>query len=399
MEATPPAGRHVLVLNWRDTGHPEGGGSEVYIERVSAELARHGHRVTILCADYPGAAPLEPGPAGVTFLRRGNRLTVYAWAAMLYLAGALGHGPLSRRRLGRPNLIIDVGNGLPFLSVLYARVPVLALVHHVHREQWPVVMGRTAARFGWWVESRLAPWAYRHCRYVTVSEASRAELATLGVGLNRITVIHNGTPEVADAPVARDPEPNLVVLGRLVPHKRVEIALRTTAALAKQIPGLTLTVAGHGWWEPKLRELAEELQITDRVRFAGFVNDDEKHEVLSRAWVALTPSLKEGWGLTIVEAGARGTPTVALAGAGGVAEALIDGETGLIAADEGHFIALVGELLHDHARREAMGTAAGKHALSFTWEQSGARFAALVTAATNPTIAVVPVIAAAPAQD
>ena len=100
MDATAPAGRHVLVLNWRDTGHPEGGGSEVYIERVSAELATYGHRVTILCAQYAGAAPLEAGPAGVTFLRRGGRLSVYAWAAILYLVGAIGLGPLSRRGLG-----------------------------------------------------------------------------------------------------------------------------------------------------------------------------------------------------------------------------------------------------------------------------------------------------------
>jgi glycosyltransferase involved in cell wall biosynthesis len=380
VDAAPLAGRHVLVLNWRDTGHPEGGGSEVYLEHIAAELASYGYRVTILCARYPGAARLERTAAGVTFVRRGGRLSVYGWAATLYLAGAIGLGVLARRRLGRPELVIDVGNGLPFLSALYALVPVIALVHHVHCEQWPVVMGRFAARVGWWAESRLAPWVYRRCRYVTVSEATRAELATLGVGIERITVIHNGTPEVTQAPVPRDPEPNLVVLGRLVPHKRVEIALRTVAALADQLPGLTLTVVGHGWWEPQLRQLTGELGIADRVRFAGFVTEAEKHEILGRAWLALTPSLKEGWGLSIVEAGSRGTPTVAFASAGGVVEALVDGETGLVATDEAHFTALVAELLHDHERREAMGVAAGKHALSFTWELSGARFAALLAA-------------------
>src|SRR5690606_25949073 len=97
-----------------------------------------------------------------------------------------------------------------------------------------------------------------------------------------------------------------------------------------------------------------------------------------RAWVALTPSLMEGWGLTIVEAGARGTPTVAMAGAGGVAEAVVDGESGLLAADEDHFVTLVGELLRDEARREAMGVMAAKHAQSFTWEEAGARFDALI---------------------
>ena len=312
------------------------------------------------------------------FVRRGGRLTVYAWAALLYLAGAIGLGSLSRRRLGRPDVIIDVGNGLPFLSPLYSRVPVIELVHHVHREQWPVVMPPVLARFGWWVESWVAPRVYRRCRYVTVSGATRAELVDLGIDADRISVIYNGTPPVTEEPTPRDSRPHLVVLCRLVPHKRVEFAMRAVAALAPQWPELTLTVAGQGWWEPKLREFAETLGVTDRVHFAGHVTEQAKHDLFSRAWIALTPSLKEGWGLTIVEAGARGTPTVAMAGAGGVAEAVIDGESGLLATDEEHFIGLVAELLRDDERREAMGVVAAKHAQSFTWEESGARFVALI---------------------
>lgn len=369
--------QHVLVLNWRDTGHPLGGGSEAYVENIAAQLAARGHRVTIICARYTEAAR-EEVRGDVAFFRVGGRLSVYPLAALTYLAGLLGIGPLARRRRGRPQVVVDVGNGMPFLSPLYARVPVIALVHHVHREQWPVVMGPVLARFGWWVESWLAPRVYRHCPYVTVSEASRRDLVALGVHQSRITVIHNGTPPVVGEPMPRDPQPSLLVLCRLVPHKRVELALRAVAALAPAMPALTLTVAGQGWWEQPLREMATSLGIANRVRFTGFVPEEAKHELLSRAWVALTPSLKEGWGLTIVEAGARGTPTVAMAGAGGVAEAVVDGESGLLATDEDHFVTLVGELLADETRRDAMGVVAAKHAQSFTWENSGARFAALI---------------------
>ncbi len=372
--------RHVVVFNWRDTRHPLGGGSETYIESIAEQLCARGHRVTIICAHYPGAARRERR-GEIEFIRRGGRLTIYGWAAALYLAGAVGLGPLARRRLGRPDVVIDVGNGLPFLSPLYVRVPVIELVHHVHREQWPVVMGPRLARFGWWVESWLAPRVYRRCRYVTVSEASRAELVELGGDADRITVVHNGTPPVVGEPTSRAERPHLVALCRLVPHKRVEVAIRAVAELAPRWPDLTLTVAGQGWWEQELREFATGLGVADRVHFAGYISDDEKHELFSRAWIALTPSMKEGWGLTIVEAGARGTPTVAMAGAGGVAEAIIDGESGLLAVDEDHFVGLVGELLSDDARREAMGVIAAKHAQSFTWEQSGARFAALIEVA------------------
>jgi glycosyltransferase involved in cell wall biosynthesis len=362
---------------WRDSGHPLGGGSETYAENIAEQLCDRGHRVTIFCAQYPGA-PREEMRGAVAFVRRGGPLTVYLWGALLYLAGAAGIGALSRWRRGRPDVIVDVGNGLPFLTAVYARVPVVAMVYHVHREQWHIVMPPTLARMGWWVESWLAPRVYRHCRYVTISQPSRADLTSLGVDDERITIIHCGTPPAVGEPIARDPAPHLVVLCRLVPHKRVEVALRTFAVLAREMPTLTLTVAGQGWWEPNLRGLADELGLRERVHFAGHVSEEVKHELFSRAWVALAPSLKEGWGLTIVEAGACGTPTVAMAGAGGVEEAILDGETGLLARDEAHYVTLVRELLGDDARREAMGVLAAKHAESFTWEEAGGRFAELI---------------------
>ncbi|MEV4658868.1 glycosyltransferase family 4 protein [Micromonospora sp. NPDC049301] len=373
--------RHVLFLNWRDTTNPEGGGSEVYLERIAAELVAMGYRVTLLCAAHGNAGPAETTAEGVRVLRRGSRHTVYARAALTCLAGRFGLGPLGRH--GRPDLVIDVCNGVPFFAPLYAGRPVIALVHHVHREQWPVVFGPWMARLGWWIESWLAVRLYRRCRYVTVSEASRAELAALGVAAERIDVVPNGTPTVTGPPLPRTPHPSLLVLGRLVPHKRVEIALRAVAELIGELPDLELVVAGQGWWEQPLRELCDSLGIADRVRFTGFISEEEKHAVLSSAWVALTPSLKEGWGLTIVEAAARSTPTVAFRYAGGVAEAMVDTETGLLVDDEAEFTAQVRELLADDVRRKAMGEAALHHASRFTWAATGARFAELVTHATG----------------
>ena len=379
MDIPAAESRHVLFLNWRDTRNPHGGGSEVYVEKIAGELIRRGHRATLFCAAHSAGPADETTPAGLRVLRRGGRHTVYLRAALAYLLGIIGLGPLSRRRGGRPDVLVDVGNGLPFLSPLWARRPVIALVHHVHREQWPVVLTPRLARIGWWIESWLAPRVYRKCRYVTVSAATRDELAVLGVDPERVTIVHNGTPEMAPAaPVARTPEPSLIVLGRLVPHKRVEMALDAVAALAPQFPGLSLVVAGQGWWQDELRAYAETLGITDRVRFAGFVSDEEKRVLMSRAWVALTPSLKEGWGLTIVEAGAVGTPNIAFRGAGGVEESLVDGRTGLLAEDPADFTAKTRLLLADDALRAEMGSAARAHSDRFTWPSAGEKFSALV---------------------
>ncbi|GAA4471317.1 glycosyltransferase family 4 protein [Phytohabitans houttuyneae] len=375
---TDALSRHVLFLNWRDTRHPEGGGSEVYIERVAAEMAARGYTSTIFCQAYAGAPAEETKADGVRVVRRGGRHTVYLFAALVYLAGALGFGPLSGRRLGRPDLIVDVCNGLPFLSRLYARRPVVALVHHVHREQWRVIFGPVPARIGWWIESRLAIRVYRGCRYVTVSESSRDELVGLGVDADRITIIRNGTPAAVGPPVARTDHPSLLVLGRLVPHKRVELALRATALLSLEMPTLQLVVAGQGWWEAPLRRLAADLGIEDRVRFTGFVSEEDKHALLCRSWLAVTPSIKEGWGLTIVEAAAHGTPSVAFRSAGGVCEAIVDGRTGLLVDDELEFLKAVRRLLRDADRRAGMGGAARNYARRFTWDVSAAAFAGVV---------------------
>lgn len=353
----------ILLLNWRDTGHPEGGGSEVYVEQLADGLAGKGHRVTLFTARYPGSAGAETRPSGVRVIRRGNRFSLYPRAALAYWLG----------RLGRPAVIVEVQNGMPFLARAWARsARVLVLVHHVHREQWPVVMPVPLARVGWWLESRVAPRVNRGARYVTVSEATRSELAGLGISAHRIAVIHNGNIHPPLPDVARSEHPSLLVLGRLVPHKRIEIALQVTARLAADYPRLELVVAGQGWWEPKLRHRAAELGITDRVRFVGHVSDAERHRLLATSWISLVPSLKEGWGLVVVEAGAHGTPSIGFDGAGGLSESIVDEHTGLLARhdDVEHFLELTATLLCEDESREQLGKQAAIYATRFTWEST-----------------------------
>src|SRR5664279_4545061 len=171
----------VALLMWRDSEHPEGGGSELYVERVAEYLADRGWDVTICCASFPGAVSDETRN-GVRLRRRGGRLTVYLHG-LTYL--------LSRR--GRQcDVVVDVQNGVPFFSPLVRRRAIVTLVHHVHREQWQIIYPGLQGHIGWWLESRLAPWLYRRRRYVTVSQSSKADLIGLGVAADRIDIVHNG---------------------------------------------------------------------------------------------------------------------------------------------------------------------------------------------------------------
>ena len=363
--AGSPSG--VVIFNWRDLLHPEGGGSELYVEQVAAGLAARGHRVTLFCAAHDNA-PADETRGDVRIVRRGGRLSVYLHAALHQLTG----------RLGDHDVVIDVQNGMPFLSRLYTRRPVVVLVHHVHREQWPVVFGPRFARLGWWVESRLAPLVYRSARYVAVSDVTRRELVALGVRADAVSVIHNGTAPAPATVTSRSTTPTLCVLGRLVPHKRIEIAIETLAALTGEMPELTLDIVGHGYWDEQLRTRAADLRVADRVTFHGFVDEQTKHEILARSWVLAVPSLKEGWGLSVMEAALHHVPAVAFASSGGLTESIADGVTGALADDAAGFLAEVRDLLADGSARERLGAAAAAHALTFTWQATADAFAEVV---------------------
>lgn len=351
----------IAILNWRDLTHPDGGGAERYAVNVATGLVRRGHEVTFMCADH-GRAPRDQTVDGVRLRRRGGRVGVYPQA----LRGI--------RRLERTespfDVVVDVQNGLPFFSPLATRTPVVSLVHHVHREQWPVVFGPLAARVGWGIESRLAPRVYRGHQYVAVSGRTRDELAELGVNPSQIAVIHNGTDQPMSTGVARSAHPTIVILGRLVPHKRVEHAIDVLAQLAGSHPDLTLRIIGDGWWAPTVRAHAEASGVSDRVTHLGFVPEEQKHAELAAAWVALAPSIKEGWGLNVVEAASHGVPTVAYHGAGGLSESIAHGITGLLVDDLDGMVSAVSSLLSDQPLRDRLGAAAREHSAQFTWEST-----------------------------
>jgi glycosyltransferase involved in cell wall biosynthesis len=354
----------IAFLIWRDTRHPEGGGSELFVERIAEWLAGQGYEVTVACAAH-GNAPRDETRAGVRYRRRGGRLTVYPHGLAFLLS----------RSGRRADIVIDVQNGIPFFSPLVRRRGVVALVHHLHREQWQIIYPGWRGHLGWWLESWLAPRMYRG-RYVTVSEASRADLATLGISPDRVQIVHNGLDVPHPTHTASpSPVPTICVLGRLVPHKQGEHALEVAAALRRSLPALHVDFVGDGWWRPQLEQRAAELGISDLVTFHGHVSDEERGRLLDRAWILLVPSVKEGWSIAIMEAAARGVPAIAYRSAGGVCESIMDGFTGKLVDDLDAMVKAADELLTDHELRDSMGGAARERAIDFDWPSAARRFA------------------------
>ena len=215
----------VLFLNWRDTRHPEGGGSEVYVENVARSLAAAGHQVTIFCAMYGVPWPTR-WPTASDSCAPGRSWGVYREAVLR----------MRRRAFGELDVIIDVQNGIPFMSrAVVGPTPVVVLVHHVHGEQWPVVYDPLRSKIGWWVESVLAPRLYRNCTYVAVSDKTRRN--SVNWAYSPAASTSSTTASSRPRPGHRRSEhPHIAVVGRLVPHKRVEHVLRAAAILRRRHP-------------------------------------------------------------------------------------------------------------------------------------------------------------------
>ena len=376
MSARPEI-RSVLLLGWRDTGHPQGGGSETYLQRIGSQLAAGGVEVTLRTARYRGAARREVRD-GITISRGGGRYGVYVLAGWAMVCARLGLGPLRRVH---PDVVIDTQNGIPFLARLAFGRRSVVLVHHCHREQWPVA-GRFMSRLGWFIESTLSPRMHRDNQYVTVSLPSARDLAELGVDPAHVAVVRNGL-DLAPADtltLPRSSTPRIAVLSRLVPHKQIEDVLDAVAVLLPRMPDLRLDVVGGGWWGERLVAHAERLGITDVVTFHGHVDEHAKHEVLQRSWLHVLTSRKEGWALAVTEAAQHGVPTIGYRYSGGLTDSIIDGVSGLLVDDHTALVAGMEQVLTDHVLRDQLGTKARVRSGEFSWPQSADAMRAVLDA-------------------
>ena len=382
----------VILLCWRDTNHPEGGGSERYLEQVGQYLASQGHEVIYRTAYYPGAKKTKHAQRDgywLNFSRAGGNLSVYPRALLALLAARLGLRVGAIGKMGTPDVVVDTQNGVPFFASLVAGAPTVVLTHHCHREQWSVA-GPVLSRIGWLVESKISPLIHRRNRWVTVSQPSAEEFAELGVPAENFTIIRNGiepVPEAArwhSAQEGEDKPVYLVALSRLVPHKQIEHALDCLAALQRSHPNLRLDVIGDGWWSENLRRYAQELGVDGKVVFHGYVSEELKHRILQRASIHVMPSRKEGWGLAVIEAAQHGVPTVGYESSAGLRDSIVDEETGLLATSPGGLINAVEHLLDDPARCQRMGQAAERRAAQYSWENTGRAWEELLQQVAKP---------------
>ena len=361
--------RRVLILNERDPAHPRAGGAETHVMEIFSRLVDRGLQVTLRACAFPGAPPQDVD-RGVRILREGTVPAYYARVAARCR---------TETRRDEHDLVVDCLNKLPFLSPLYSARPVLALCHHLfgrtayHQVAWPVATGVVAAE-------GLIPSVYRRTPFVVISESTRDDLVARGIAAQSIEVHHPGIrrPNAAARPIAQR-APRLVYVGRLERYKNVDVLLRALARVAQDVPEASLTVVGVGTDRQRLEAVAREAGVDGRTTFTGFVSDAERDRLLAEARVCVCPSSKEGWGLTVIEANALGTPNVT-ADAPGLRDSVRHEETGFLVSegDEAGFAGRITALLRDDGLAEKMSRAASSWSERFDWEVATDRMQAAI---------------------
>jgi glycosyltransferase involved in cell wall biosynthesis len=309
-----------LMLNWRDPRSPKAGGAERVSLAFMAELARRGHQVFWFSHAFPGGVR-EEVVDGVTVVREGSTVSSI----------------LAARRWCRQqpkfDLVIDQHHGIPWYAPWWCGTRSIAYIHEVLGPIWQSFYSWPLSSIGQ-SQERWTHWLYRKVPFWTVCHATKEQLHRNGV--KEVLVFPNGVNTQAITPL--EPKPmgtplQLIVVSRLAPNKRIAHAIQVLPHLLQEGVPVHLTVVGGGEDEHKLRQLVCDLKLSAHVSFTGPLPEAEKDARLRQAHLLVHTSVREGWGLNVIEANAMGTPAVVYP-VPGLAESTVHQQTGLVSAAE-----------------------------------------------------------------
>ncbi|MBE0447828.1 MAG: glycosyltransferase family 4 protein [Actinobacteria bacterium] len=361
----------ILIFNWRDITHPQAGGAEKFIHEIGKRLAKE-HEVTLWCGKYKGCKGAEEID-GIKIIRNGSKFRVGVFDPTIYVLAGLDY--LSKLRKKRFDVVIDSISGLPFFTPLFAKELKIAILHHLNRGIFFKEVSFPAALISYFGE-RAIPALYRNVRFITVSESSREELINLGISPSKIAIVYNGVDSsLFSKNYEKNDYPHVIYFGRLKRYKRLDLLIRSMKLVIKEVPDAKLTIAGSGDAEKELMTLISDLDLKDSVIFRGYVDEEEKAELLGSAWAFVSPSSKEGWGITVLEANACGTPAIAY-DVPGLRDSIIDGKTGLLveSGDVRVLAEAIVKVLEDRELRKRLGENALRWAKRFSWDDSAMQF-------------------------
>lgn len=354
----------ILIVNWQDIKNPLAGGAEVHLHEVFSRIARMGHAVTLVCSSFPGA-PSEETINGIRVLRRGGRYLFNFRFAFEYLV---------RLRKMDFDIVVDDMNKIPFFTPLYVRTPIYGVTHHLFGRSIFLETNFLLASYVYWME-RLAVALYKRKRipFIVGSPSTVRELHQAGFEPESVALINYGVDHTTHhrRNAVKSSTPFVGYFGRLKKYKCVDHFLHALPTVLRSVPELKVVIVGDGDDRPRLERIAQQLNVHHVVEFTGFVSEERKIQLLQQMWCKVTTSSKEGWGLTVIEANACGTPVIA-SNVEGLRDAVRDGETGLLYefGNVSDLAAKLTRVLTDTDLREKLTRGAIEWSRKFDWERA-----------------------------
>lgn len=353
------SGLDILIFNWRDTKHIWAGGSEEYVQSIAENWAQEGHNVTIFCGN-DGRSPRNQKINNINIIRRGGLYTVYIWAFLYYII----------HFRNKFDILVESMNGVPFFTPLYSNVKKYLIIHHVHQGVFRNYLTFPLDYIAQFIEKILTPTFYRNIKIFTVSESSKVDItSTLGIPKDNIYVAKPGVSLDLIGRSRKTAYPSFIYLGRHKPYKNIDKAIVAFSKLVSKIPNATFTIAGEGESTEDLKNLVKNLKLEHNVIFTGKVSEYEKKSLFGRSWAAVQVSSFEGWGITVIEANATGTPVIA-SFTSGLKDSVLHNETGLLVELDN--ISAITEAMmlisKNHKLRERLSKNAYLWAKKFNWD-------------------------------
>ncbi len=365
---------NILILNWRDIRHEWAGGGEVYIHEIAKRWIRAGHTVTLFCGqDVRGKLPDEEIIDGIRIVRKGGRFSVYLWAFWYYMT----------RFRKTIDAVVDVQNGIPFFSVLFSRKPKIAVVYHIHGQQFFIELPFPYNIIGYCVERFVFPFLYRSVPIQVISKTTKHDVVARGIPPGNIRIVYCGIEQSGSK--ARNhikfSDPTILYLGRIKKYKRVELLVHIMPQIIAKVSHARLLIAGWGTEASIVTDASMRSLLRRRIKIIGPVTTQEKRRLFQKSWVFVNPSINEGWGISVIEANVYGTPAVAF-DVPGLSESIQNGKTGLLAEDEKQLVGHIVALLTNQKLRYTMAKNASAWSRKFSWDNAAKESLAFLTRST-----------------
>ena len=310
---------NILILNWRDIRNPKAGGAELVTFEHAKAWIKKGHSVYWFTSRFPGSLK-EETIEGVHFVRQGGPFSVYLCAPFFYL--------LSNKTF---DVVVDEIHGIPFFTPFFVRKPKIAFIHEIAGEIWNYMYPFPINQAGKLLETFYL-FLYQNMQFWTDAPSTITELVAHGIKRNNCTAIACAiTNKVLAQLPKKEKNPTFIFVSRLVKMKGIERVLASFKEIHRGQPDAQLWLVGGGEKEyvNKLHAIVDSYGLSSCIKFFGRVSEEKKLDLMKKAHILLHASVKEGWGLVVLEAASQATPAVVY-NVAGLCDSVQHNKTGIV---------------------------------------------------------------------